>query len=484
MSRSSSVRRWGAAAGVVTVTGVSAGLLLGGVGYAVTPSNVGSPGTGTLAPFTVSTVGSVALNGDTNPYSVAVVPQLAAGVPTGKLTAGNVLVVDFNNGVTAGAGTTIVQVNPATGTSSVFASGLPITGPVGIAINPVNDGVWIGSFGATDGSTSNDLLILPDGTVKANFNTTSVNANPGYTGAKPTFDGVWGEGVSKNAGQVSFYYGTTGSGANGTGGGQVWRIDPHPAATANGQPLNSTYAQIATGLGDNATTKALPVTAANAAGPQGFAYNAATGVLYVSNQADNTITAIPNAATATGPTATTTIPVASGVLNTPENIALNPANGDLYVVNAGNNTLNEINPTTGAVVGTRVLDTGAPGALFGLAVTVDATNSPVIFYANDNDNTLNVLAVPAAAAPTTAPAAPTTVAPAPTTAPGGAVATTGSAAPRVSGIVTPNGGVATGAGGTAGSGDTPLLVGGGVVLAAAAAAAAAWRVRRTARDHT
>ena len=457
------------------MAGVSAGVLLGGVAHAAPPQSPGTAGTGTLAPFTASGVASVAVNGDSNPYSVAVVPQLAAGVATGKLVAGNVLVVDFNKGATAGAGTTVVQVNPTTGVSSVFASGLPITGPVGIAINPVNDGVWIGDFGATDGSTANDLLILPDGTVKATYNTATVNAKPGYAGMKPTFDGVWGEGVSKHAGQVSFYYGTTGSGAAGTGGGQVWRIDPHPTAAANGQPVNSTYAQIATGLGDNATTKALPVTAANAAGPQGFAYNDATGVLYVSNDADNTITAIPDAATATGPVKTNPVPVAAGVLNIPENIAVNPVNGDLYVVNAGSNTLIEINPTTGAVLGSRVLDSGASGALFGLAVTVDANHSPVIFYGNDNDNTLNKLAIVPATAPPTATTAPTTT--------GAGAAPTGSATPRVSGIVTPVGGVATGAGGTASNGGTPLLLEVGVTLAVTGALAAAvvTRARRTTR---
>lgn len=494
MSRSSGARRWGAAAGVVTVTGVTAGFLLGGVVHAATPAAVGSPGSGTLAPFTATTVGSVTANGDNNPYSLAVVPLTA-----GKLVAGNVLSVNFNNGSTAGAGTSIVQVNPKDGSSSVFASGLPISGPVGIAINPTNDGVWIASFGATDGSTSKDLLILPDGTVKANYNTTSVNANPGYTGVKPTFDGLWGEGVSKHAGQVSFYYGTTGSGANGTGGGQVWRIDPHPAGTANGQPVNSTYAQIATGLGDNATTKALPVTAANAAGPQGFAYSDATGILYVSNDADNTITAISDAATATGPATTKNVPVAAGVLNIPENIALNPA-GNLLVVNAGNNTLNEINPTTGAVLGTRVLDTGAPGALFGLAVTTDAYGSPVIYYGNDNDNTLNQLFVPAPAAPAAptgaagVPVAPTGaagVAVAPTGAAGVAVAPSGVTGIAVSStgtngvVVTPIGGVATGAGGTAGGGNIALLIGDVIVAATGAVAAAVvWRGRRTARNRS
>jgi DNA-binding beta-propeller fold protein YncE len=381
MGMKSRVRRVGATAGVVGAAGLLVSQL-GGVAQA-DPS-----GSGSLASLRSTPVASVAVGGDTNPYGVAVVP-----LSVGNLIAGNVLVVDFNHGATPGAGSTILQVNPTTGVSSVFASGLPISGPVGVAINPLNDGVWVGNFGATDGSTSSDLLILPNGTVKANYNTQSVN-NPAstYTGPRPTFDGVWGEGVSNHNGQVSFYYGTTGSGAAGSGGGQVWRIDPHPAGPANGQPVNSTYALVATGLADNATTGALPVSPANAAGPQGFTYDEATGVLYVSNDADNTITAIPDAATATGPvTGATTVPVQPGVLNGPENITLNPTTGDLLVVNAGTNTLTEIDPTTGEVQGTRILDDGAPGALFGLAATTDADGNLVVFYGDTNTNTLNVL---------------------------------------------------------------------------------------------
>lgn len=374
------LRRWAGTTGALGATGL---LLMsaGGAAAAAAPA-----GAGTLAGAVSSRVASVAVNGDSNPYSLAVVPLTA-----GKLKAGDVLVADFNHGAAAGTGTTIVQVDPGTGVSSVFASGLPISGPVGIAINPANDGVWIGDFGQGSGSASNDLLILPTGVVKAKYNSATVKAKPGYHGPAPTFDGVWGEGVSKHAGKVSFYYGTTGSGADGTGGGQVWRIDPKPTGAPNGQPVNSTYVQIATGLSDNHSTKALPVTAANAAGPQGFAYDAATGVLYVSNDADNTITVIAGAATATGPVATRTVPVAAGVLNVPENIALDPANGDLLIVNAGTNTLTEVNPTTGAVAGTQVLDGGAAGALFGLAVTSDTQGHPVIFYGNSNDNTLNML---------------------------------------------------------------------------------------------
>src|SRR5579875_2831002 len=66
---------------------------------------------------TVSTVTStVPANGDVNPYGVAVVPRTM-----GRLTAGHVLVSNFNSSANLqGTGTTIVQIAP-NGTQSLFA---------------------------------------------------------------------------------------------------------------------------------------------------------------------------------------------------------------------------------------------------------------------------------------------------------------------------------------------------------------------------
>ena len=86
---------------------------------------------------------TVASNGDTNPYDLAVVP-----FSSGMLVAGDVLVADFNNAAGAsGAGMSIVEINPHTGTSTTFYQNSGITGPVGIAINPANDIVWVGFYG-------------------------------------------------------------------------------------------------------------------------------------------------------------------------------------------------------------------------------------------------------------------------------------------------------------------------------------------------
>lgn len=66
---------------------------------------------------TINTLNStVPMNGDVNPYGVALVP-----VTKGNLVAGRFLISNFNNGMNQqGTGTTIVQIAPD-GTFSLFA---------------------------------------------------------------------------------------------------------------------------------------------------------------------------------------------------------------------------------------------------------------------------------------------------------------------------------------------------------------------------
>jgi hypothetical protein len=310
---------------------------------------------------------------------MAVVP-----LTSGNLTAGNLLVAEFSdkNG-TAGAGTTILQVDPSTGTTSVFFQGAPVAGPVGIAINPTNDGVWIGDYGsATDGSAANDLLISPAGQLLATYTDTT-------TKGAASFVGVWGQGVSSANGTVSFYYGNAGNATTGTGGGDVWRLTPHPTGPVNGQPVNATYAQIATGqsqtpAGGNAAT---------AAGPQGYAF-AANGTLYETNDADNALYAIPGAATATRPVHARTV-YRGYPLRSPENVVIDPANGNLLVASANNNRLVEITPCGKVVASVDLARHQAAGALFGLAIGTNAAGKPVLYYGNSNTNTLHELVLQA-----------------------------------------------------------------------------------------
>jgi hypothetical protein len=317
----------------------------------------------------------IAPNGDRDPFGIAVIP-----LTSGILTAGNLLVADFSDKHgTAGAGTTILQVDPATGKTSVFFQGAPVAGPVGIAINPANDGVWIGDYGSSaDGTAANDLLITPTGQLKATFTDST-------THGLASFVGVWGQGVSSANGTVSFYYGNAGNATTGAGGGDVWRLTPHPNGPINLQPVNSTYAQIADGQAETPAGG----NAATAAGPQGFAY-AANGTLYETNDASNTLYAIPGAATATGPV-TTRIVYHGRALQSPENVVINPANGDLLVANANNNRLVEITPRGRVVASVDLARHRPAGALFGLAIGTSGRGKPVLYYGNSDTNTLNRL---------------------------------------------------------------------------------------------
>ena len=123
----------GAAAAALAAVAVSAaitGLSAAAANAAPVPNPLGHVPDKTVASL-------IAPNGDRDPFGIAVVP-----LTSGDLTAGNLLVAEFSdkNG-TVGAGTTILQVNPVTGATSAFFQGAPVAGPVGIAINPANDGV-------------------------------------------------------------------------------------------------------------------------------------------------------------------------------------------------------------------------------------------------------------------------------------------------------------------------------------------------------
>jgi hypothetical protein len=338
---------------------------------------VATGGIGTVPDKTVASV--IAPDGDRDPFGIAIVP-----LTMGKLTAGNLLVAEFGDRQgAAGAGTTILQVNPATGKTSVFFRGGPVAGPVGVAINPANDGVWVGDYGrAASGTAANDLLIAPNGKVKAV-----------YTGATThgaaSFAGVWGQGVSSSDGKISFYYGNAGDASTGTGGGDVVRLTPHPKGPVNGQPVNATYARIATGQAETPRGG----NAATAAGPQGFAFGA-DGTLYETNDADNTLYAIPHAATAKSPAATRIV-YRGHALQSPENVVIDPRNGDLLVVNANDNRLVVITPG-GKLVATRDLAANQPaGALFGLAIGTNAAGDLVLYYTNSNTSTLHELVLQA-----------------------------------------------------------------------------------------
>ncbi len=140
--------------------------------------------------------------------------------------------------------------------------------------------------------------------------------------------------------------------------------------------------------------------------PSGLTYDPATDTLYVVDGAANQVVALANVATIgadglrvsgssfSGPSAASARVVAAGApLNGPISAALLPT-GNLIVGNTldpnGTNLLVEISSAAG-IIATKNVDTGAAGALFGIAAG-GTVASPKIYFNDDNDNTVKTLA--------------------------------------------------------------------------------------------
>ena len=133
--------------------------------------------------------------------------------------------------------------------------------------------------------------------------------------------------------------------------------------------------------------------------PSGLTYDPKRDVLYVVDGAVNVVAAIHNPATipsggivvhgtnVDGRYASRARLVHFGApLNAPISAAL-LYNGHLVVGNTGDNRLIELTPN-GRIVGSRVLDAGAPGALFGIAASGTSAATTAIYFNDDNDNTV------------------------------------------------------------------------------------------------
>ncbi|NNN15731.1 MAG: hypothetical protein HKL82_07740, partial [Acidimicrobiaceae bacterium] len=337
---------------------------------------------------TVVASNSNASNGDTNPYGIAVIPK-----SIGDLVAGNLLVADFNSSAgTSGAGTSIVQVNPTTGVTTDFATAASLgaaaniagsmnsylTGPVDIAINPANDIVWLVDQGPA-GTNSNYLVISPTGALIDTEANSTISAPSSY--GNP-FSGAWGAAFGSNGTKSSFYWTNIAGSASSGGAGEVWRTDP-VGPTLN---KNSIFVPLAIGL---------PASESALTGPKGEVYDPNNGTLYFTDSQNNTLYAIPNAATLTAPV-TPTVVYQGGLLNTPQDLTLDPKTGVLYIVNgaSGSGLTNGIVSltTNGTVVGQADLAPAeAAGGLFGIAATTNSAGRTVLYYDNANDSNIHAL---------------------------------------------------------------------------------------------
>jgi hypothetical protein len=323
-------------------------------------------------------------NRDVNPYGVAVAPTTI-----GRLTAGDVLVSNFNNHRNLqGTGTTIVDVSPS-GSVSLFAdlapSKLPGACPGGLGLTTALvalRGGWVivGSLPTKNGSSASMqagcLIVLnPDG-------------QPVETISGGDINGPWDmtaldQGTMATLFVTNVLNGTVAASPNTVDGGTVVRIGLSTAGA--GLPTVTSETVVGSGFPERTDPASLVV------GPTGVGPGS-DGTLYVADSVDNSIVSIPDALTRSGPTGGTTIS-SDAALNDPLGLAMAP-NGDILTANGGDGNLVETTPA-GQQVAVKILDTTpAPpgpngnGALFGLAVVPDGSG---VYFVDDATNTLDLL---------------------------------------------------------------------------------------------
>ena len=343
----------------------------------------------TLSVAGITTIGSTVPTsgngtGDNNPYGLAIAPATS-----GLITKGDLVVCNFNAvSGTQGTGTTIVGLHPTAGaTNYPIAQDANLTG-------------------------CNALAMLPDDSISAAASAASANANPLVTAAgvvtnpfaADTFAGPWGEAYAAANGSnpAALYVSNL--------DGSVDRISLNGDAQA-------AFTQIATGFCHSGSPGAFFA-------PAGLTYDPSIDTLYIVDTSSYSVVAFANvssigaagvvvngqcqapatpptpAPTFSGPSATSARVIATGgMFLAPLSAALLP-NGDLLVENADINISNqtpdlvfEISPVLpGGFVGSPVqlVNDGMSGALFGIAITTDANNNPIVYF---NDDTASPNAV-------------------------------------------------------------------------------------------
>jgi hypothetical protein len=343
------------------------------------------PGSFLAGKATVTLLGpTTPTNGDVNPYAIWPVTETV-----GSVTAGDVLVDNFNNESNdQGTGTTIVDLHP-NGSLSVFAA-LPQTvtgcpGGVGLttAMVQLQDGwVVVGSLPSTNGKATTAgagclLELSPTGQLAGTISGASI-------------DGPWDMTVKDNGTSATLFVTNTLIGLTPTSSdttvvdqGDVVRLAVTESPTA--APAVTSETQVASGFPER------PDASAFVKGPTGLALGS-TGTVYLSDTLDNSIVSIPDALTRTTSAGTGTILTSGGQLANPLGMATAP-NGDLLVANAVNGKIVEVTPSAKQVgeyyadddIGQ---DPPGNGDLFDVAVNQAGTG---VLFVNDGTNTLELL---------------------------------------------------------------------------------------------
>jgi hypothetical protein len=362
------------------------GTKAGSVSVTVTPNLLAA-----LAPTgTALTVGSTIdpTLGETNPYGLTIAPATS-----GLITKGDLVVCNFNDGAgVEGNGTTIIGLHPGATPAAPYriAQSADLMGCNALTMLPDD------SISAAGWSSNKNPLVSATGTIGAPF-------------AADTFADPWGEAfVAANGTQPAALYVSNAPDNNGVvgTGGTIDRI------SLDANNAQTSFTEILSGLCAGGAPGSI-------FGPAGLTYDASIDTLYVVDTASASVIAIAGVSsvpkdgivadgqcsattptpvpTFSGPSMASAKVIAHGApLFTPISAAL-LKNGDLVVGNGDigaqptsttNNRLIEISPVLpGGFVGQPVqVDVGGPGALFGLAATVNDQGNQIIYFNDDNAN--------------------------------------------------------------------------------------------------
>ena len=344
------------------------------------------------------------INGDTNPYGLAITPASYNGLDgsgnMAVLRPGDLIISDFSDKTGANVGTSLLRYTPSTNTIVHYYAEAIGSGPVAVAISGKGS-TWISNYqphytNTADGTTSGDgnvVVITADGT---DFTAPDgiVDNNSGATFNPPSnmFAGPWGQAFGQKAGSTTPYF-------------FIANVDKNMGWVQREAFKAPAFNKL------TATTIGVLPTGSNAfdpTGPQGMVYDPNTDILYVASTADSAIWAMPNATTSAGLSSPMVVVYQGAPLNAPLGITLNPINGDLIVANQLDNNLVEVSPTpqvqgstyafSSKLVGTKLVDTmsvnatlGTGSALFGLVATQDSAGNLMVYFVDANTNSLNLL---------------------------------------------------------------------------------------------
>ncbi len=310
------------------------------------------------------------INGDQNPYGVLLAPNTFDDSQT-VLKHGDLLVSNINNASGAmGKGSTLERI--VNGHPQRFFGAA--RAPIAIATSNLG-ATWIADYGFNpDGSQGLVQVISPDGVL---FSGGDIH--------RDSFAGPWG--MQFNFGEfyglpVAFF-------STNVLSGTIDRFtDFHPPNFDE----DTVTAQIGSGfahVGTNINT---------VFGPQGLVWLPMGDVLYIADGASNSISVLASVSTTQNDMGSGLVLYQGPPLNKPAGLGFNPENGNLIAVNQGDNRAIEIDQRTGHVVSARLLDrttvnpiTGAGSALFGIDVALDDNGELIVYFTNDNTNTVNVL---------------------------------------------------------------------------------------------